>query len=1290
MSSLFLKPLEQEFQDRQRNLKFKKGANLRLALEARVARGFEASTGKVIGDLLSKNLEDPEADDIEKISVAELQMKYPDAYWTEPLTDRQALRKLKTTQFRNSVQQTIDDREQGITGTVVGFTAELATASLFSPETYVAPFVGRLATSTASRMFLQSTGVGKVGNVFQTLTKSSALTSKNLVKKAEALRKQKFLAGATEDLIITGAISEPLYQSREEMLGNPQGVSDYFTTVLTTAAFSGVANSVLGRFVDSKTMANHLDHRSRELANMVTGQEVDLVDPVYRRMAKTESDLAEGFDDANFPSEFEGRVRIYHNKESSFVSAFDETTGDIIINAANVSDRKKFKTALENLETVASLKNGKFNFRSTKGRVVLQEPPEIEVIDLPSTQLNSDGISLIDPSAPKRKPASVVDEKAPATEYDPAKAPEAYTQQLSDLEEELATFDINPAVDSRSTINSELPEGVNVPEDVLGVPENSKLFDDIADNEALDILEETRTRSFNDLKSIGEIFDNIGDNSENAFKFFNLENKDLTPEQLGLRRFLIEAGFTADDFIGAKRLEFSSKVKKQLNDAVFIETRREFLSRKATREWGGFSDAGKHAEVHAQLDGSLVAGGKYFDGQGNNVYGLIETYRNRYAHTLRGALSRHGVEQFFDKYDNNAKDFWVQVSRALDAADNSTNLDIKAREVGNTLKVILESQRRHLNRHGAGINKLEGFLFTTVHNRQVIVNNQSAWNKFFIDDDNIDWDRTIGPGSTAKQKQDFVDSFYKDIDEGFLNDVEVDTDVYGGRKGEAFAKSRKIHFKPGKQVSYNDSFGNANTAQTVMDQIELRAKAMAITERLGPDYKRTWKSISENLKTDSVKDIIKLKQLKAHYDEITGEANVVENQDVASLSNKVTNVISATVNQGSGVTIGVSDLASQFVALYSSGLAPSMGRAVRYVKDSYIPALRSLVRGNDDRATSALKETIIPYASNIEAVRKLLGDTSVKRQGNLAERLNLNVIKYSGAGFFTKLSQLTSTIGTQRALADIVKSGKFTDDFVNTLGRYNITTKEFLKLADDPDIFIGNQLSVFHIKDKNLKRKFQNLLGEQMRLGSLMADPKQASHVKMGLRPGSFLGTAVRQVGLFMPSALAMHQKVLMRLAIMSNGDARFMELMKRGRRVEMAVITGILLGSATAVVSIKDLINNREPFWAGDKPLDPAHMLRVLKVSGVVPLITEAKDIATGGMAGQAIGAVTEFAKTAAEGSFVDVLAESKNISPVPWTNFGAGYDALMGTISDEYLRDTLRRDLMFKKYTGQGRLFD
>jgi len=1309
MDYLFTKPLEEEFLGKPSYGRFKTGSDLSTSLHARVARGVDFSTGKVISDLLSNKFGNNDEDDSTKLSVLELQQTYPKFYWTEPLTARQAKRKAESSEFRNSVQSIIDKREQGITSTIVGFTAELGASAVFSPETYVAPIVGRLVTSTLARSAMQSSLLKNVGNVLQgpyaDAVTASSKASTFLIKRAEALQKKKFLAGFTEDLVITGAISEPLFQTREEMIGNPQGVNDYFINVIGTAAFSGVANSVLGRFVDSATMSQHIQDRSLELSEIFapSGQKIDVVDPVFRKMAKAESVLSEALDEATLPSDFKGRVRIFYNKKSDFVSALDKTTGDIVINVANLTNKNKVRNALENLQNITSLKNGKFNFKKFKGRKILKPKgstiragkpgtrvSSVEKIDLPSTQLTSEGISLINPSVPKPKTSSVIDEKAPAVNYDPANAPEVYTQQIADIEEELLTFDSNPAQDSRRTINSTLPEGVDIEDiNLLDIPETSKVLD-TKPTEALNVVEQNRKLAFDDLKAITEIFDNIGDDSKSAFSFFDFNNADLSEAELRLRRVLINSGFTVDDFKAAGRLEFPDKLKKQLNDRILIDSQRELASRRAVKEWGGYSKEGKHAEVHAQLDGSLVAGGKYFDGQGDNVYGLMETYRNLYAHVLRGALARNGVERFIDKYDNKAKEFWVEVGRALDSADNATNLSMEAREVGNALKTILESQRRHLNRHGAGIQKLEGFLFTTVHNRENVVNNRSAWTNFFLSDGNIDWDRTIGPKATAAQKQKFVDEFYDDIDQGFLHDVEVDTEIHGGKKGEAFAKSRKIHFKPGKQVEYNDSFGKSTTAQTVMDQIELRAKAMAITERLGPDYKKTWKEISKNLDKDSLKDLGKNKILKDHYDDITGEANVVVNQDVASLSNKITNFTSAVVNQGAGITIGIGDMVSQFVALYSSGLAPSMGRSVRYVKDSYAPALRSLLRGKEDKAIEALKQTVIPYASNIEAIRKLLGDTSISRQGNFAERLNLNVVKYSGAGFFTKLSQLTTTISTQKALSDIVKSGKLTNDFVNILGRYGITDKQFMKLAKDPDIFIGDQLSVFHIKDKNLKRKLQNFLGEQMRLGSLMADPKQSSHVKMGTRPGTFWGTAARQVGLFMPTALAMHQKTLMRLAIMSNGDARFMELMKRGRRVEMAVITGMLLGSATAVVSIKDIINNREPFWAGDKPLDPAHMARILKVSGVVPLLTEAKDIATGGMAGQMIGDVLDFTKTASEGSFVDVVAEAKNFSPIPYTNFGPVWDSFAGTISEEYLRDTMRRQLMFEQISGQGKLFD
>ena len=380
------------------------------------------------------------------------------------------------------------------------------------------------------------------------------------------------------------------------------------------------------------------------------------------------------------------------------------------------------------------------------------------------------------------------------------------------------------------------------------------------------------------------------------------------------------------------------------------------------------------------------------------------------------------------------------------------------------------------------------------------------------------------------------------------------------------------------------------------------------------------------------------------------------------------------------------------MALYSSGMASSMGRSLRMVMDSYLPAIQAIYKNRGDDATLALKNTIVPYDSNLQATRKILGDTSIDRKNNVPERLSLNVIKYSGAAIFTKISQMSSLIAAQRSLASILKSSKpLTVDFKNTLKRFGITEAQFRKL--DKNLIRGDQLSVFHIENVDLRRKFQNLLDEHMRLGSLQADPRQAASARFGTKRGTFLGETVRQVGLYMPTALAMHQKLLMRLAIMSNGDARFMELVKRGRRVEMAVVAGMMLGSATAIVSLKDLLKNREPFWAGDKPLDKQHMMRILKVSGIVPLLTETNDILTGGMAGQMYRDVVELADSAANDSFWDTVAKAKDFSPFPWTNFGPAepmFDTMVGFVSDEYLRDTMRRQLMFERISGQGKLFE
>jgi hypothetical protein len=1261
---------------------FSRKPNFFLGLEARMLRGVEQSTSKIFFDLFLDDDDDDE-DVSQKHTVLELQQKYPGYSWTEPTSEKHVQKIIKHRDFQTSLQTSLDRNEKGLTSTVVGLGAEFLTAGLLSPEFYVAPAVGRVATSASFKFLMHSKKLTPSTKFYGQVVNSAAKQSSNFLKAADLFKKKKFLTGAAEDAIITGLITEQLYQKREEILQNPRGALDYWGTIAASGAISGVGNSVLGRFVDANTFNSKLKHRSEELSGMFTGQNTGIIDPVFKTIAKAEAILAEALKEAKTPTGFNGKIRVFYDRDKGFTSAIDETTGDLIINTAKANNKRKTINALETPETVASLKNKKFHYKRKDGN--------LEQIKLPSTELTDSGISFLG-NRKRNVTENPEVEVAPGAAYDPSKVAEVYTINRQRMIDDMGDFaGLAPEEQARRSLNSELPEGVDYPEDIFNSETLiSELVEAYPSSSAVKSVERYRDFAKKELDEIEDLFEEFTKDVGKAFEFFSKKADDtLSKQQKSIRDFLQRNGITADSFTFGNRKDTKIKISEEYRRAVFLNAHRETLQRKVFDEWGGLAKQGR-ANVQGKLDGSLVKGGDYFEGVGNNVFNSMEHYRNQSAHLLKGVLARNGMEKYFDKYDDKARAFWTEVERALHPSTRADGISIEAKEVAKTLETIFEHHRILLNSNGAGIRKLDGYFLTTTHNRDNIVKNEAAWKSFHMNADNVDWKRMGYADSPEglKERQKFVDSVYKDIQSGHLNDVEVDLELHGGKKGEAFSRARTIHYQPGKQVTYNDSFGKSNTAQTLLQQIELRAKAVGITEHLGPDFKKTWSEISKNLNGSEAD----LKILKQHFDEITGEANIAVNQNIADFSQNLTNTTNAIVLQGSGVTIAFSDPVSQFVALYSSGLASSMGRSLRMVMDSYLPAIQAIYKNRGDEATLALKNTIVPYDSNLQATRKLLGDTSIARTNNTPERLSLNVIKYSGAAIFTKISQMSSLIAAQRSLASILKSSKpLTVDFKNTLSRFGITEAQFKKL--NKNLIRGDQLSVFHIENTALRRKFQNLLDEHMRMGSLQADPRQAASARLGTKRGTLLGETVRQVGLYMPTALAMHQKLLMRLAVMGNGDARFMELVKRGRRVEMTVVAGMMLGSATAVVSLKDVLKNREPFWAGDKPLDKQHMARILKVSGIVPLFTETKDLLTGGMAGQMYSDVVELADSAASESFWDTVAKAKDFSPFPWTNFGPAepmFDTMVGFVAEEYLRDTMRRQLMFEQISGQGKLFD
>ena len=380
---------------------------------------------------------------------------------------------------------------------------------------------------------------------------------------------------------------------------------------------------------------------------------------------------------------------------------------------------------------------------------------------------------------------------------------------------------------------------------------------------------------------------------------------------------------------------------------------------------------------------------------------------------------------------------------------------------------------------------------------------------------------------------------------------------------------------------------------------------------------------------------------------------------------------------------------TQIVNLRTSGLSSSLGRAAKHVYESYGEAINSIIKGKDTAATERIKLSILTHDTNLQATRSTLGDSSVSHTGDFPERMSLATIKLSGAGVFTKISQMSTIIGMQRRMADLVNAKEFSIDFKNQLGRFDVSEAEFRSLSKYK---LDDQISVYGIEDTGLRQKMTNFLDEGMRLGSLQADPRQTSMTKFGTKSGTLLGEGVRSWMQYMPAALAQHQKVLMRLAVMGGGDARFISLLHRSRIAEVLTVLSGMLASAIVVVTLKDALRNKEPFWTGDKPFNDEMMRRILKVSGIVPLITEFSDVYTGGMAGQQGAAMYNMVDTAAEGDFWRTVRVLKQNSPYVQTNIGPApviLDAVIGFMSEDYLRDTQRQLDQVELISGQSRIF-
>lgn len=1210
------------------------------AISSRFRRGIAESTGGVLFDFLSH----PSRDDEPKLSVSELYQKFDGVHWKEPLTERQAQWRWRHAKSAQLADSDIQQREQGFVATSLGVTTELLTSTLASPETYVAPFVGRMTSAAAKSIS----------------TASSMSSSARALALSDTRRY--FLAGFAEDALLTATITEPLYASRQEMIDQPYRASDYMANVLLSGTLSGVFNSGISHTLDRVAFNQELSHNSRVFAELLTGNPDASLTPQQQRMILKETKFARTIGRWKAEKNFQGRILVEHLPEDDFVSGMRRLPNgntSIVVNTAKLRNESDLVEAMENAMTRSSGNRFPKVEMTDKGSVALADLtiPEEQVISQapsPHTQYN---LSNPKPGLVETSELRLRDEAASGWDLDPTEVSTNYLNSVYSNVDPAASFRVPPIVETAPTTpTSETGESL------------TKALDDQLSKIAA-----------SERAVFGE-------------RLAGLSDPDVFADTDVVNQLLSGTGYTKRDFVGASQAEIEATLTKVYTDNVTNRMHNAVRQNEADELWASRAAHGK-AEVHEFLDGSIESGVTDRTGHGNNVWRAMESERSRYSNILHTALIESDLERFLTRYDDQAQKFFQDLERFL---LGDTSVDPSVKRFAKVYETVAENQRTRLNMNGAGVRKLKGFFLRTTHNADKVKISRTRWEQFMMD--NMDWERMGRGADGPRDRRNYLNAVYEDIINGHPRTTDLDIETQGGYKGKTFANARSIHFKPGSQTLYNDLFGRSNTARELFDQVELRAKAIAITDSLGPDFKSTWKSIERSLSERGASPV-EVQNLKNHFDEITGEANIVVDQHIAAFGQGWRNFVQASTLHGTGITVALSDPAMQVAHLRASGLSKSMGQATRRVWDSYRDAVRAVLKNNPTEAERRLSILSLPHDTNLQAARNILGDNSYslnqRSLGGWMERLSQATIKWSGTGIFTKLSQMSTAIATQRSLAHALRSGELDDELLTFLKRFDIGQKD-LDIAGR--YIVDDQLDIFSIESNSTRNKFHRLLSESISVGSLQTDPRQTAlfhGVPTWLGLSAKKGTIQRElsdsVTQFLPAALAVHQKVLMRMAIMGGGDARFRSLLSRSRIAETVTLAGMMLGSAVAITTTKDILKNKTPAFAGEKPLDPEYMYRVLKVAGIVPLMTEFMDTIQGGMLGQQGTQIFKATSATLSGDPWEAFHQTKKLSPFVATNIGPMpelIESLVGMVSDEYLRDTLRRHRTIREMSGQDRI--
>lgn len=650
-----------------------------------------------------------------------------------------------------------------------------------------------------------------------------------------------------------------------------------------------------------------------------------------------------------------------------------------------------------------------------------------------------------------------------------------------------------------------------------------------------------------------------------------------------------------------------------------IQKRNAYLTVRAERRVHDyvkkFGTPGEGLRAFMNGSNKLVSEGR------NSVYYQGVAIRDKYVGQLIEGLERAGVMKEFKDGSLDLQVFQEMWELNREGGRPGISGSPKAQAIASTINGINLEMIARENRAGAYIRPLEGYVMRQTHDADAIrraggmgysegSKNASfkVWAEFILP--LLDHNKTF---EGATDKMDFLRAAHEGIITGVHDrthraDVDVNSEFRGtGALARKVSAERVLHFRDAESAyKYNQTFGMKDLKESIVRQLQLRSKSIALMENFGPNPQMTFERLSLDLKkeaaksSDDARNLASLEdwRVEASFRELTGANDVPTNPSLQRISASLRAITNMSKLGGATITAiadkaflqteftfqGISNmeaLTKNITALAEGrpdGERRSMLNLMGAAVDGFIGNVVSRFSVHDNKAGLLFKMQQKFFNLNgmnwWNDIHK--GVAAETMSAHLAQHANLPTDQLPA-----ELRNVLKMYGIEGDMWDFIRTHGVKEvegrEYLTADALYSVENTAIDKLlkARDTKITDNNRARMRDEIDTRLRTYF----ADRVDIAVPTPGNEEKVYAHWNTQAGTPLGEAVRLIMLFKSMPITVFKKVVQR-EIYGHGSATLSEWLSKDRmgNFRMAQIIALTALGGYMSGAIKDALKGRTP----------------------------------------------------------------------------------------------------------------